>query len=66
MNYIRVKVFKNEPSKISGRQPLKNLKDYGLLSTGCLPQILLSPFLNTLSHRSIKVKGKPFQKDKRI
>ena len=24
-------VFKNEPSKICGRQPLKNLKEYGLL-----------------------------------
>ena len=36
------KVFKNGPSKICGRQPLKKLK-------GCLPQILLGPFLNTLS-----------------
>ena len=25
------KVFKNEPSKICGRQPFKNLKWYGLL-----------------------------------
>ena len=25
------KVFKNEPSKICGRQPLKDLKQYGLL-----------------------------------
>ena len=25
------KVFKNEPSDICGRQPLKNLKGYGLL-----------------------------------
>ena len=25
------KVFKNGPSKICGRQPLKNLKGYGLL-----------------------------------
>ena len=24
------KVFKNEPSKICGRQPLKNVKGYGL------------------------------------
>ena len=24
--YIRVKVFENRPSKICGRQPLKNLK----------------------------------------
>ena len=43
--------------KICGRQPLKNLKGYGLLSRpypfiffkGCLPQTLLGPFLNTLS-----------------
>ena len=26
------KVFKNGPSKICGRQPLKNLKGYGLLA----------------------------------
>ena len=25
------KVFKNGPSKVCGRQPLKNLKGYGLL-----------------------------------
>ena len=60
--YIRDKVFKNGPSKTCGRQPLKNLKRYDLLKIcfswpyhfkffkGCLPQILLSPFLNTLSH----------------
>ena len=50
--YIWDKVFKNEPSKIWGRQPLKYLKGYGLLKTGegCLPQILVSPFLNTFSH----------------
>ena len=28
---IRNKVFKSRPSKICGRQPLKNLKGYGLL-----------------------------------
>ena len=28
---IRDKIFKNGPSRICGRQPLKNLKDYGLL-----------------------------------
>ena len=28
---IWVKVFKNGPSKICGRQPLKNLKGYGVL-----------------------------------
>ena len=51
------KLFKNGPSKICGRQSLKKLKGYFCLSkpypskffTGCLPQILLGPFLNTLS-----------------
>ena len=51
------KLFKNGPSKICGRQSLKKLKGYCCLSkpypskffTGCLPQILLGPFLNTLS-----------------
>ena len=43
-------------SKICGRQPLKNLKKYGLLEAdsfkrfkGCLLQILLGPFWNPLS-----------------
>ena len=48
------------PSRIFGRQPLKKLKRYGLLKQtiflqifkGCLPQILLGPFLNNLSHMS--------------
>ena len=31
LQLIWVKVFKNGPSKICGRQPLKNLKGYGLL-----------------------------------
>ena len=49
-----VKVFKNGPSNICGRQPLKNLKWYGLLHNfnifkGCLSQILLGQFLNTLT-----------------
>ena len=51
------KVFKNGPSKICGRQHLKNSKGYGLLKRpyvfkffkGCLHQILLGPLLNTLS-----------------
>ena len=38
--YIRDKVFKNGLSKICGRQPLKNLKEYDLLGS----------FLNNLSH----------------
>ena len=41
-------------SKFCGRQPLKNLRGYGLLKQkifkGCLPQNLLSPLLNSLSH----------------
>ena len=36
---ILVKVFKNGPSKISGRQPLKDLKWYGLLTQSILFQI---------------------------
>ena len=32
-----VKVFKNGPSKVCGRQPLKNLKGYGLKGMVCLP-----------------------------
>ena len=57
LNHIWDKVFKNGPSKISGRQPLKNLKGYGLLKQairckffiGCHAQISLGPFSNTLS-----------------
>ena len=48
------KVFTNGPSKICGRQPLKKLKGYGPFTfkffKGCLPQILLGPFLNDLFH----------------
>ena len=33
--YNRVKVFKNGPSKICGKQPLKNLKCYGLPQQNC-------------------------------
>ena len=44
------KVFKNGPSKICGRQPLKNPFKF---FKGCLPQILLGPFLNTLSQISL-------------
>ena len=36
------KVFKNGTSKICGRKPLENL--------GCLPHVLLGPFLNTVSN----------------
>ena len=45
------------PSEICGRQPLQNVKCYGLLKQtislqifkGFLPHISLGPFLNTLS-----------------
>ena len=42
---ILVKVFKNGASKVCGRQTmsLQTFKD-------CFPQILLGPFLNTLTH----------------
>ena len=60
------KVFKNGPSKICGRQPLKNLKGYGLLKQadhtypfkffkGCLSQILLGPLLNTRTQTKVLV-----------
>ena len=51
--FIWDKVFKNGPSKICERQPLKNLPKqtyHFKLFKGCLPQVLLSPFLNILSH----------------
>ena len=55
--HIWVNVFKNGPSKICPRQPLKNSKSYGLLRQtislffkGCVWQILLGSFLNTLTH----------------
>ena len=58
MTYKWDKVFKNGPSEICGRQPLENLKGYGLLKffKGCLPQILLGPFLNTLSQMQITIR----------
>ena len=53
-------VLKNGPSKICGRQPLKIWSDMVCLSRpyhfkifeGCLPQILLGPFLNILAQIS--------------
>lgn len=49
-------LFKNGPSKIWGRKLLKTTAfdipySYNFLK-GCLPQIVLSPFLNTLSYAS--------------
>ena len=56
--FILVKVFKNGPTNICGRQSLKNRRDmvclgrpyYFKFFKGCLPQILLGPFLHTLNH----------------
>ena len=48
---IWVKVFKTVPSKICGRQPDMVClgKSYNFkFFKGCLPQILICPFLNTL------------------
>ena len=52
------KVFKNGPSKICGRQPLKIWSDMVPLKffTRCLSQILLGPFLNTLSHIEVAIR----------
>ena len=53
LHYKWDKVFKNGPIKICGRLPLKNLKDMVCylfkFSKGCLPKMLLGPFLYTLS-----------------
>ena len=53
-SFIWDKVFKNRPSKICRRHPLKNLKGFCLPKAdhtffkGSLPQTLLSPFFDTL------------------
>ena len=64
INYVKIfcvvlcwhkwdKVFKNGPREVCRRQPLKNLKWYHFkFFKGCLPQISLGPFLNTLSQIS--------------
>ena len=43
------KVFKNGPSKVCGRQPLKNLNEF---FKGCVPQVLLGSFLNVFTFNS--------------
>ena len=55
--YIWYKVFNNGPSKICGKQLFMWKTKFCLswpysfkFSKGCLPQILLDAFLNTLSH----------------
>ena len=59
-----IKVFKDGPSKICRRQSVKNLKWYDMVYPsrpyhfkffkGYLPQILLCPFLNTLTQLLLK------------
>ena len=57
------KVFKNRQSKTCGRQPLKKLMGYDLFKQtislqifkGSLLQILLGPFLNTLSRMNFVI-----------
>ena len=54
-SYKWVKVFKNGPNTICGKQPLKNFKWYGLPGRPYrLPQILLGPFLNTMTQIKIR------------
>ena len=54
------KVLKNGPSKICGREPLKNFNGYETdhissnICKGCLPQNLLCPFLNTWTQMMVK------------
>ena len=44
---LRNKIFKNGPSNICGKQPLRNLKNYGLLKQTILLQIFQRlPFTN--------------------
>ena len=59
LSHTWVKVFKNGPSKICGRQPLKKIEViivcpsrpyYIKFFTGCLPLISLGPLLNILTH----------------
>ena len=64
-NWGIFKVFKYGPSKICGRQPLKNLRWYGLVRQTISLQIferlsstnLLGPFLNTLTHIHLPFKS---------
>ena len=62
MNLIWDKVFKDGPSKICGRKPLTTSLQ---IFKGCLLQILLGPFLNTLPHITLKDKipGFPHKKN---
>ena len=47
------KVLENGPSKICGKQPYRLFRQYSFkFFKGCLHQILVGPFLNTLTHIS--------------
>ena len=59
---IWIKVFKNKPRKICRRQSLTNL--YVKFFKGYLSQILLGPFLNTLTHFSFLNFDEKLQKKK--
>ena len=65
MKEFKNKVFKNGPSKICGRQPFKKFEEvWSALGRphpfkyfkGCLPQILLGPFLNTAAFNDLQEK----------
>ena len=49
---IWVKVFKNGSSEICGRQHKQTI--FLKFFKGCLPQILPGPFLNTLTHITLR------------
>ena len=55
--YTWVRVFKNGPNKICGRQPYNKFEVHFKFFKGCLPQFLLGPFLNTLTHLYKEKKG---------
>ena len=52
-NCLARQIIHNGPSKIYGTQLLKNWRGMVCLKQDCLPQILLSPFWNTLTHLTI-------------
>ena len=55
LSIIWDKVFKNGPSKICGRQPLKNLKRYGVRKADYTP----SHFLKAVFHKFYSVHSLP-------
>ena len=63
---IWVKVLKNGPSKICGRQPLKNLMGYGLLEADHIPPNFLKLSSTSFPWSILKyfVPSEPFRKPK--